>query len=161
MLACLFYKDDVWRRGLALTLVLDLNIAKVVFHLDDLHLIFVSCLPIPYSLRSWTILGMWLDVTLRIFLILEIWLLVLNAKRLLFRKRTCVGLPFVVCARLPWFWRALIRSFPFRENCSSSSALFGLNFRALRNIHSSKFLGKTSFPYALMVGFEFLSQECP
>ena len=104
---------------------------------------------------------MWLDVTLRIFSILEIRLLVLNAKRLLFRKRTRVGLPFVVCVRLPWFWRALIRSFPFRENCSSSSALFGLNFRALRNIHSSKFPGKTSFSYALMVGFEFLSQECP
>ena len=31
----------------------------------------------------------------------------------------------------------------------------------LRNLHTSNFLGKTSFPYALMVGFEFVSQECP
>ena len=107
------------------------------------------------------ILGMWLDVTLRIFSILEIWLLVLNVKRLLFRKRTHVGLPFAMCVRLPWFWRALIPSFPFRENCSSSFALFSMNFRALRNLHSLKFPSKASFPYALMVGFEFLSQECP
>ena len=31
----------------------------------------------------------------------------------------------------------------------------------LRNLHTPKFLSKASFPYALMVGFEFLSQECP
>ena len=31
----------------------------------------------------------------------------------------------------------------------------------LRNLHTSNFLGKASFPYALMDGFEFVSQECP
>ena len=31
----------------------------------------------------------------------------------------------------------------------------------LRNRHTSKFPGKASFPYALMVSFEFLSHECP
>ena len=31
----------------------------------------------------------------------------------------------------------------------------------LRNLHTSKFPSKAFFPYALMVGFEFLSQECP
>ena len=36
MMAYLIYKDDVWWQGLALTLVPDLNVAKVVFHLDDL-----------------------------------------------------------------------------------------------------------------------------
>ena len=30
-----------------------------------------------------------------------------------------------------------------------------------RNLHTLNFLGKASFPYALMVGFEFVSQECP
>ena len=67
----------------------------------------------------------------------------------------------MVCVRLPWFWHALIPIFPFRENHSSSSALFGLNLRVLRTLHTSKFHGNASFPYALMVGFEFLSQECP
>ena len=31
----------------------------------------------------------------------------------------------------------------------------------LRNLHTSIFPGKASFPYVLMVGFEFVSQECP
>ena len=31
----------------------------------------------------------------------------------------------------------------------------------LRSLHTSKFPGKASVPYALMVGFESLSQECP
>ena len=31
----------------------------------------------------------------------------------------------------------------------------------LRNPHTLKFPGKASFPYALMVGFEFLNHECP
>ena len=31
----------------------------------------------------------------------------------------------------------------------------------LRNLHTSIFPSKASFPYVLMVGFEFVSQECP
>ena len=38
----------------------------------------------------------------------------------------------------------------FQEKCSSSSTLFGLKFRVLRNFHTSN-----------LVGFEFFSQECP
>ena len=87
--------------------------------------------------------------------------LILNAKQLLFRKWTRVGLLFVACVKLPWFWRALIPIFPFRENRSSSSAVFGLNFGVLRNPHTSKFPSKASLSYVLMVGFESLSQECP
>ena len=136
----------LYGRGLAPKLVLDLDAAMVVFELDDLHLIPVSCAPIPWSSGTWTILGMWLDMTIRIFLVLKIWLFVLNAKQLLFRKRTCVGLLFVACVKLSWFWRALIPIFPFRENRSSSSALFGLNFGVLRNPHTLKFLVKPLFP---------------
>jgi len=44
--------------GLAPTLVLGLDAAVVIFKLDDLHLILISCLPIPWSLGTWTILGM-------------------------------------------------------------------------------------------------------
>ena len=143
--------------GLAPTLVPDLDAVVVIIKLDDLHLILVSCPPIPWLSGTWMILGMWSDVTIRIFSVLEIWLFVLNAKRLLFRKITHVGLLFMACVKLPWFWCTLIPIFPFRENHSSSSTLFGLNFRVLRNPHTSKFPGKASFPYALMVGFEFLN----
>ena len=51
--------------------------------------------------------------------------------------------------------------FPFLGKLSSSSALFGLNFKELRNFYTSHFPSKVSLLYVLMVGFEFFSQECP
>ena len=50
--------DGVYGQGLALTLVLDLDMVVVIFRLDDLYLILVSFPPIPWSSRIWTTLGM-------------------------------------------------------------------------------------------------------
>ena len=47
MQAYLVYMDRVYERGLAPLLVLDLDVVVVVFKLDDLYLILVSCPPIP------------------------------------------------------------------------------------------------------------------
>ena len=97
--------------------------------------------------------------------LLESWnlALVLNAKRLLFRRWTHVGFQFVAHVKFPWFWRALIPCFPFRGKKKFPLPLPYLvwTLGRLRNLHSSQVPGKASFLYALMVGFEFLSQECP
>ena len=45
MRAYLIYMDGVYERGLSPTLVLDLDVVVVVFKLDDLYLILVSCPP--------------------------------------------------------------------------------------------------------------------
>ena len=58
MRAYLIYMDGVYERGLSPTLVLDLDVVVVVFKLDDLYLILVSCPPIPWLSRIWTTLGM-------------------------------------------------------------------------------------------------------
>ena len=87
--------------------------------------------------------------------------LVLNAKRLFFRKWACVVSQQVVRVNLLWFWHALIPHFPFRKKkiCSPPSVLFGLNFCVPEK--SPYFVGKVSFFYTFMLGFDFLSQECP
>ena len=51
MLACCVYKDDVWWRGLAFTLVPDSNVAKVVFNLNDLHLILINGVKTKNTIR--------------------------------------------------------------------------------------------------------------
>ena len=58
-----------------------LDVVNLVYLLNDQNMILVSCPSIPWSSWTWTILGMWLDVKIRIFLVLEISVLVLNAER--------------------------------------------------------------------------------
>ena len=94
--------DGVNERGLAPMLVLDLDVVVVVFKLDDLYLILVS-FPPPHSLVVKN-----LDDLRNVIIRDDLYLLgsqnlalVLNAKRLLCLKRTCVGLLFMVCVRLP------------------------------------------------------------
>ena len=45
MRAYLIYMDGVYKWNLSPTLVLDLDVVVVVFKLDDLYLILVSCPP--------------------------------------------------------------------------------------------------------------------
>ena len=94
------------------------------------------------------------------FAISEILHLTLNAKRPFLKERIRAGFLFVVHMRLPRFWRAFW-VFLFIENRSPSSALFDLVFKALSDLHLQKFPGKVSSLYIFMVGFDFLSQECP
>ena len=86
---------------------------------------------------------------------------VLYAKQLLFRKWTRVCFLFATCVRFSWSWHTLIPIFPSLEKPFPFLCPFGLNFKVLRKSYTSHSLGKASFPYTLMVGFEFLSQECP
>ena len=84
-----------------------------VYLLDVLNMILVSCPSISWSSWTWTILGMWLDVTIHISSVPEISVFDLNVDRPASKKQTHVSLLFVACVQFPRFLHALISSFLF------------------------------------------------